>query len=200
MDLTKAEPIDLADAPTAALHEALRDAIGVTARAIAQVARLWVELERRGENMDGYRWTLRQFMRPVAEGRVLPEVVAQLGGEPRKLSLVAELPVADQRRLVIDAEPVEIAGADGGTRRTSVAQMTYTEAARVIRDGAVRTPREQMMTLTKMQRRREKAPGRGRPYRIAVDIDGGVVRIGDREVDLLKLAAAMRAAGIDVKV
>lgn len=162
----------------------------MTARAIATVATIWTELERRGEDMSGYKFALRGYMRAVASGRLIPEAVAALAGQLRTLDRVAELPVDEQRRL-IDGAPITLVTADGSTIERRLSDMTWTETARVLRGGQIMTPAEQQIAMQR-NRKTRRSPA-GRPYRIL--IDDGLMRIGTVTVPLDRVLAALRSAG-----
>lgn len=189
-EITKYEGAALAGASADELRAELGRAIGITARAIQYVATIWAELERRGEDLSDVRFALRDYMRDVAEGRLLPEAVANLAGRRRTLAAVATLPVDEQRRL-IDGAPVELARPDGGAERKTIADMTLAEVSLVIRDGAVRPVEAQRLALS----RRRPKPRRGRPPRIIVDKETATVRIGTHTVEVEGVISALAAAG-----
>lgn len=190
-DITTPDRPQLTAMTTADLRKELSQAIGLTARAIAHVAVIWNELTRRGEDLTGYKFALADYMGRVANGQLLPEAVAQLAGRVRTLSLVAELPVAEQRRL-IEGAPVEIVTDDGIVEK-ALADLSWTEAARVIRNGHVVTPKEQEIALSRM-RASKRRPRTGRPFKIAIDDDRGMLRIGRAEAPVERVIAALRAA------
>lgn len=183
----------LTHAETSELRRMLAEAIGITAQAIARVAMIWDELSRRGEDLSAIKFALRDYMRSVATGTLLPEAVALLAGRVRTLNLVADLPVAEQRRLV-DGGTIEVVTPDGVVPKT-IADLTFPEAARIIRSGQVLSPAEQRLALARMQqsRRRQQL---GRPPRVIVDKEAGEVRIGVSRAPVERVLAALRAAGI----
>jgi hypothetical protein len=193
MNLTTPEPSELGALSTDELHRHLTTAIGLTARAIANVASIWTELERRGEDLSRYKFALRGYMRAVSAGTLLPEAVASLAGQVRTLDLVASLPVPEQRRLIDGAEIEIVTG--GGTTRKRLPDLTWTEAARVIRDGTVRSVGEQQLALQRSERTR-RAPVKGRPRRVLVA--DGLMTIGTVSVELERVLSALRVAGYTV--
>lgn len=183
----------LAKMTTEDLRRELGEAIGLTARAIARVAVIWDELTRRGEDLSGYKFALRDYMHAVASGRLLPEAVAQLAGRIRTLDLVAQLPVEEQQRLV-DGDPVELLTADGVVQKP-LSDLTWPEAARIIRNGHILSPQEQEIAMSRMQAARRRSR-RGRPPRILVDTAAGELRVGTASVPVERVLAALRSAGL----
>jgi hypothetical protein len=192
-DATELSSTALSSLETAELHLQLDAAIGLTARSISRVAAIWVELERRGEDMSRHRFSLRSHMRAVADGHLMPEAVAALAGQPRTLQLVADLPVRDQRRL-IEGETITVLDGNGAPVDRTLANMTFGEAARVIRNGRILTAEEQRMALDRVRKQPRLTPRTGRPPRIVVA--NGLVQIGATSpVPIERVLAVLREAG-----
>lgn len=191
-----ANETEITSVSTPDLKQALISAIDDTVSAIRRAAAIWAELERRGEDLSDVNFALRVYMRPVAEGRLLPEVLSRLAGQRRTLDLVATLPPPEQQRVVIDETPIEVVTADGEITTKSLPAMTWPEVARVIRDGAVRTPAEQQASIARTLAAKAPRPRGGRPARIHVDTKHGVVKIGVMQVPLDRLLAALRVSGV----
>lgn len=189
------EAPDLSQVQTVDLRSMLSEAIGITAESIRRVAAIWSELERRGEDMSAYRFSLRAFMSPVAAGRLLPEAVASYAGRPRVLDLIATLKIEDQRR-VISGEPLEIVSADGAAKATPLAEMTYPEITRIIKDGRIRPADEQRLVAKRLAKSPTPPKKRGRPFRISVNSFDGLITIGGVSAPVEDVIAALRAAHI----
>ena len=190
---------ELATASTSELKADLGKAIGLTARAITYVAVIWAELTRRGEDLSEYKFALADYMLSVADGRLLPEAVAQLAGRLRTLEAVAQLPVERQKYLV-EGGTVEVLKPDGAVTPRTLDSLTFTEVARVIRAGSILTPAEQKLSLqrTRNQVVRRRQAGAGRPPRIAVDREAGTIHIGKSAVPMEKILIALRGAGYQI--
>jgi hypothetical protein len=153
------DALELQDMPTAELRRALDEALGITETAIRRVAVIWRELVRRGEDLTGVRFTLAPYMLPVAEGRLLPALVVELAGQARSLARLAELPVADQERLVAGA-PIEVYRGEGKVEARPLRDMTFSEVALAVRDGRLLSAAEQRLThqLAQVTRQRKARP------------------------------------------
>ena len=102
-DLTRAdEARGLAELETEDLKHLLEQQMQVTADHDARRAAIWVELERRGEDMSRMRTGLAQYLPAVAARRLLPEAVVRLAGNRLALRAIASLEPDEQRR-VLDA-------------------------------------------------------------------------------------------------
>jgi len=137
-------------------------------------------------------------MSDVAAGRLLPEAVAVLAGRVRTLKIVADLPVDEQRAIVIDRRCIPVLAADGEVREKRLDDLTYAETARVIADGRVRSVDEQKLVLERAEKAataRRSRPRRGPRPRVTVDADN-LVRIGQLRVPAEDVIAALRTAGL----
>lgn len=188
----------LAAVSTGDLWDELSRAIGVTAKAIARLAMIWVELEKRGEDLSDVKFSLRSFLPMVATGRLLPEAVAALAGQTRKLRLLSDLSVHDQGRLLGGA-PVEVFK-PGGCEEKPFLDTTLSEAALVIRGGVIRTAAEQELAVKARDKvsssAKKRALRRGRPHRISVDRENGMLRVGAVSAPLEDVLAALRISGV----
>lgn len=189
---------DLSAMTTAEMKAELHKAIGITAQAIARVALLWTELTRRNEDLSDVPFALAAYMADVASGRLLPEAVAALAGRVRTLKIVSDLPIDEQRSIIIDQRAIPILAADGEVRKKRLDDLTFAETARVIADGRVRSIDEQRLVLGRAETAaaaRRNRPRRGPRPRITVDPDN-VVHIGLLRVPAEDVIAALRTAGL----
>jgi hypothetical protein len=177
------------------LRRELSSAIGLTAQAISRVATIWDELTRRGEDLSDVRFALRDYMRAIAAGRLMPEAVAMLAGNVRTLNLVAALPLVDQHRLVV-GDTIDIATSTG-TVSKKLSDLTFQEASRSIRNGQILTVSEQSMVLQRATAALRR-PRAGRPHRVSVNTETGEIKIGTISLPIDRVTAALRAAGIKV--
>ncbi len=197
---------DLSQVPTHDLKRELAAAIGITAKGIARVAVIWAELTRRGEDLSGIQFALRDYMGAVARGELLPEVVATLAGRVRVLSAVAAMPTSEQRRLLIDGEAIEIV-TPGGVARKRVADMTFAEVSRAIRNGKVVAPDGQSKQPPRPPVDRDEADAaskraaakvRGSRAARRITIDGDVAWVGVSRASVCDIIAALEEAGWSV--
>ena len=118
----------------------------MTEQSIMQAAHLWRELTRRGEDLSDIRFPLAPFMLPLAQGTLLPELAIAMAGQVRSLQRVAELPVADQRRLLA-GEEIPIVKPDTGVVTKPLKKLSFPEIVTVIRGGRIIGPEEQRRAI-----------------------------------------------------
>jgi hypothetical protein len=97
---------------TAQLRQELSRGLRLAADNLLRLALVVKALEARGEDLSGLRVGLLLFLRQIAAGQLLPEVVVRFAGVPSLIERIGRLPHDEQRRL-----------ADGG-------QVTIVTAAR----------------------------------------------------------------------
>lgn len=104
--------LEISALSTEQLYSALRDAAEVTARSIVKMAAIWLELERRGEDMSKSRSGLAAYLPAVASGRLVPEAIVKLAGNRTALRAIACLD-ADTQRQVLEAGTVAVVREEG---------------------------------------------------------------------------------------
>lgn len=117
-----------------------------------------------------------------------------LSGQQRALDRVAELTLEDQEA-VLSGRPITVYRGDGKTHAAPIADLTYSEIVLAIRDGRIREVDEQRLSHER-SRRSKAAPRRGRPMSIAITGAGTMMRIGKAEIEVERVIAALRAAGL----
>lgn len=144
--------IELEGVPTTDLKQQLRDAIGMTETAIRQVASIWQELVRRGEDLSDIRFALAPFMAPVDEGRLLPGLVVAMAGQVRSLQRLAELPTEMQAELLA-GKHTPVLKLDRGVIEKPLKSLSFPEITAVVRDGTILTPEQQRQNALRAPRR-----------------------------------------------
>lgn len=130
------------------------------------------ELERRGDDLEDLRLGLIDYLRRIASGQLLPDVVVRYAGQPNVLKRVAVLPIADQRKLVTQPA-IDFAVWRGDSiewKKVDPSLMTTTQLTQVLAPDHIRTRSEQ---VTLLEHRREMS---SRQQDDLVDSDRGGVK------------------------
>lgn len=133
---------DITKLPTKKLWETFRGVLARTSDSIKELAVIWVELERRGEDLTPYRNPMFSYLPAVASGKLLPEVLVRFGAYPPVLDAVARVATPYQESLMRDGK-VAVMHADGTTRMARVADMRISELRQVFSGGRIQEPHEQ---------------------------------------------------------
>lgn len=174
------------------LRSMLAEAIGLTEKTIVRMAMIWGELRRRGEDLSDVRLPFAQYLDRVASGSLRPNLMVMMAGQPRALGWLAELPLTDQDMLA-SGNPVEILTEDG-PRKKSLRDMTLSEIGLVVRDGVIRSVTEQKIAIDRANRSARPRNVAGRP--VTITIRDGIMTVGRSQVNLDRVLAALRRAGI----
>lgn len=131
----------------------LRDLFSQAARAIMEVVRVIRARAAAGHALPSLPGVWRTCIPRILSGAMLPETAVALFRSPEAVvKAVSLLPVAEQRRLVIDGEPLEVcertANGETATRLIPVQSLMTTHAKLVFGDGYIREPGEQIARLT----------------------------------------------------
>lgn len=171
----------LAALNTAQLREQLAASLQLTAAHIVRLAAIVRLLEDRGEDLSDIRISILGWVRRVAHGQLLPEIMVRFQGSPLLLNRIANLPLPDQRRIT-DGEPLKIACMEDGTvghRLVDPLRMSMGEISLVFAKDHIRDETEQLAWM----RSRAVKPGRRRE-RVELDYSRGGIVVSGKSVFL----------------
>ena len=189
----------LKDIPSPKLKAMLADQLRLTAEHLLRLAWIVRVLEERGEDLSDLKLGLLPYLRQIAFGQVLPEVVVRFASSPMLLGRVAALPEPDQRRLASgEAVKLVVSGPDGQGfthRLLDPAKMTRDQITVVFAKDHVRSESEQVALLEDRRTRPVQAGrvryGKARPDRVR----GGLVvhRTFVSQADVLQALGGLRS-------
>ncbi len=137
---------------TEALKASLSEILAITAESIARAATIISILEDRGEDLSQLKIGLMGYLRRVACGQVLPDVVARFMGSS-VLRHVSCLPIQDQQRC-LSMETVKLATVEHGnvdTREKPIMLLDPSESRQVFARDHIRDVAEQASWLRSQQ-------------------------------------------------
>lgn len=177
------------------LKARLADSLRVTVGGLRDAALCVRELERRGEDLAHLKLSLMKYLRLVAYGQTIPEVVVRFAGQPALLNTIVSLPLPDQERLA-GGEPVVLVttGPDGRltNRMVDPRELKGKQVGQVFGRGFIRPESEQILLID----HEKKEASRAVPKSIGdlhIDKERGGVVIGRKFVPLADLVAAVKA-------
>lgn len=173
------------------LLKALHESFGATVTNLVRLAMIVRALEARGEHVPCLDPSLDRYIRQIAYGNLLPEVVVRYSSVPSLMRLVALLPTPDQQRLA-KGEPIKVVEVQNGqttTRLVDPLKMSREQRDRVFTDGRIRDEAEQANLLARNGREVPKSPPVQRGP-ITVDRVRKKVRVNGREVELAAIVDA----------
>lgn len=177
---------------TADLRRELARAIDLTAKHLTYLAAVWAELEKRGEDLAPLRSGLAVYLPHIAAGTVLPETVIRFAGNVTLLRAAASLP-PDQQLKLASGEPVVLAVRQGDTfthRMLPVHALSFEQVRQVFGERCIRSEAEQIAILTATEKALK--PERSMKYGdFKADRDGGVILMGRKRLDPVKLLQAL---------
>lgn len=165
---------------TEQLREELAQGLRVTAECLSRLAAVVRILEERGEDLSELRIGLIGYLRRIAHGQVLPEVVVRFADSPMLLRRIASLPLPDQKRLA-EGEPVKLVvpqeGGPADHRMADPLRMTRDQITLVFAADHIRDTAEQLLVV--QDRRSKPVAKRLRDQRrVRPDRDRGGIVIG----------------------
>lgn len=158
-NLADLESINLKSLETPELKQLLSAAVSVTAQYIQFIARVWHELESRGEDLSELRSGLMRYLPLVHDGKLDASVVISFAGQQLLLREIALMPVDEQKRLA-GGEKIPLvtqnAAGDFSTTLVDVKTLHARHYAQVFNMGELRTEQEQMAILSKPAQRKRR--------------------------------------------
>ncbi|MBU6428711.1 MAG: hypothetical protein KGR26_06875 [Cyanobacteria bacterium REEB65] len=141
---------ELASLSTDRLREELLHALQWTSEGLVRIALIVRTLEERGEDLSGMRVSLLPYLRQIAYGQILPEVIVRFGESPLLVRHVSHLPLPDQARLAAgESVPMAIRRDDGtiDQRQVDPLYLRREQVALVFARDRVRPLEEQIILL-----------------------------------------------------
>ena len=157
-DLTVRSFANISDVSTETLKAELARALEVTAENLLWMARLWRELERRGEDLRELRSGLRTFLPLISDGRLDAQAAVQFAGNLTMLRALSSLPIKEQRRIAAGGTVPVVMIRDGApiTRNMKADDISARMVKQVFATGRVRNEDEQKLIVTTLHPERAK--------------------------------------------
>lgn len=179
---------DIAGTTTAILKQRLAQQMELSAKHLTEMATIWSELERRGEDLSALRTGLTDYLPRIAAGQLDARAVVQFAGNRQLLRYLATLPLERQQSLIEHGE-VELVLPESGERSPrKLVHLSGQEVTQVFGHGVVRTPKEQADLLaskraTKTQGGKAKQDARTLRLRYgALEVDGEKIKANGKPV------------------
>jgi len=203
-DLVEQQAGDLAaleSLPTEALKRELSESLRLTAAHLRRLATIVRILESRGEDLSDLKVGFVHYLRRIAYGQILPEVVVRFGDRPALIRRISQLPLPDQQRLS-DGERIEMIDLAKPSEHLMVdpLELLPSQLPIVFSRDAIRPLSEQRLVLASRGREGEsKTPTRGdcRPdaARGGIVVRRTFVPLGD----VLEALAALKGAELTIE-
>jgi len=179
---------DLATIATDALKRRLAQQMELSARHLVEMAAIWTELERRGEDLSALRTGLTDYLPRIAAGELDAQAVVQFAGNRQLLRYLATLPIDRQQQLIEQGE-IEVVLPESGERgRRKLAHLSGREVNQVFGQGIVRTPEQQAQLIESKRATRAAKPKADRSSEAmrlrygTLEVDGERVTSGGKPV------------------
>lgn len=192
-ELVAQTDVEVSSMTTEELKAELARGLTMTAAILSKLARIWDELERRGEDLSELRYGVARLLPLIASGRLASEAVVAFAGRPLILRCLEGVPLDEQRKLADGMPiPVYLPGSDE-PQSLPLVRIPSVAVTRVICDGSVRTPAEQRLAMRKREKKTEENKEQRRGT-ITVEKEERTIRIGRYTVPLASVIAALAEA------
>lgn len=180
--------IEMATMSNEALASLIQEHLSISVRSLVTIAAALRILEDRGADIGEMKLTMLGYLRKIAHGQLLPELVVRFQGHPRLLSRVAALPMPDQEKVkAAQALCIIEMNAEGTTARRMVPpeSMETSQLAQVFGRDGIRGENDQILYLKAgLATRRATAPANG----VLIDRRGKAIVVNGYRLTLAELA------------
>ena len=164
------------------LKEELAKTLTVTAEYLMYIAKIWQELEYRGEDLSSLRHGMMAYIPLIANKQLDARVVVNYAGKKTLLSYMAKLPLEQQQQL-INKGTMELVVLDENKQQlikeVNISEMTSSQVYQAFGEGKIKSPDEQYRLMLVRQKTRAKlASIKSKPYRMTKNIR----KVGDNLV------------------
>jgi hypothetical protein len=183
----------LAALSTDELRDELTRSLSLTAQHLSRLALVVRLLEERGEDLSDLRIGLLGYLRQIAYGQIVPEIVVRYAETPSLLRRIASLPIPDQRRLASgDTIEVVVRRDDGSfdRRRVDPLFLGRSQLRQVFDSGRIRDEAEQINMIESSPKSKEK-PKSQKIGRLRTDPKRGGIVVGRTFVPAADVAKAL---------
>lgn len=186
--LIDSDPRSIQAMSTDELRAELARGLALVAENLFRCGLIWVELEKRGEDLAPLRRGIAVYLPLIGAGRVDARAVVRFAGTPALLRAVTLLPIEEQVRLGM-GNTVPLVLEDGAVQATDPLRLTAPQINQVFAAGLIRSTAEQKEILSRRLNRAVK--------KTAVRYDrakGGRFLINRQVVPMSQIIAAMAAS------
>lgn len=161
------------------LRAELARLLRTTASDLLRMAKVVAILESRGDDLMSLRLGMIRWLRMIAVGQLLPEIVIRYSGKQKLLERIAMLPISDQQRMVEDP-CVTIIADDGLPRRMDALAVPFRQLDQVFGSGRLRGEDEQRVYLngSKRAKKSRRKTDEFRQLKAYADHERGGITVG----------------------
>jgi hypothetical protein len=193
----EAQRKELEALPTEALKDELLRALRWTSEGLVRIALIVRTLEERDEDLSNLKVTLLPYLRQIAHGQVLPDVVVRFGESPLLVRHISALPLPDQDRLARgELIPMAVKRPDGSVTHLLADPLSLRreQVAMVFARDRIRPLEEQVVLLEgKPIPRRRRDVGPPSNARVKPDRERGGIVVGRTFIPAAEAVAALAA-------
>lgn len=170
---------ELASMTTDYLKQRLAEQMELSARHLVEMATIWAELERRGEDLSALRTGLTDYLPRIAAGTLDARAVVQLAGNRLLLRHFAMLPLDQQQTILGHGEVEVVLPESREVTQRKLAYLSAQEVRQVFGKGQLRSPAEQERIISGAD---QASPKRATARKPAARIHYGTLEVDGKRI------------------
>ena len=187
-----AQANDLKNISTGKLKQELAKSLDITASHLNYLAKIWAELEARGEDLSELRRGILLYLPLIANNKVDSRIVIGYAGQKTLLSALSRLPLDEQSKLVDSGYVTTVNLDDDGGKvevQKELSKLTASEVYKVFSDDDIRSPDEQYKLIAVKESQALTRPKKNyrKARRVSFDKDAGVLIVSNVSADMSRV-------------
>lgn len=178
----------LATMSTEDLKAHFAESLEYTAKHLIHLGNVWLELERRGEDLSDLKKGLAVYIPMIAHHRLDAKLVIRYAGQKTLLSALSQLPIEEQKKLA-DSGTVPIFDPQTEQEKViSLSDLSAKQIPQIFTDSGIRNLNQQIAYIATLESKQGKKnlPGSQarRARKIHIDADDKVLEVSNARADL----------------
>lgn len=184
----------LATMNTGDLKNHFAESLELTAKHMTYMGMIWLELEKRGEDLSDLKKGLAIYIPMIAHGIVEAETVIQYAGQKTLLTALTALSLDDQRKITGTGTIPYFNTETEATEQRELVDLSVRDITQIFNDDKIRTPDQQQEFLSSKTARPGKKRIPRKATRVSIDKQGGAIVTGKSRIDIDSTIAALKAS------
>ena len=177
---------DIGSVSTQDLKSELARSLDITARHLDYLAKIWVELEKRGEDLSELRYGIMNYLPMIANRKIDSRLVVNYAGQKTLLAAISNLPIEAQSEIATSGYVTIVEIDSDGSKievQKKLSRLSSKEVYQVFADEKIRSPDEQFRILVVKESKSKKVVQKKKYRKVnKISIEDDLLIVSDKAV------------------